>query len=363
MKKTNTKKNSAMKKLLPAFGMLMVSASMLATSTYAWFTMSREVKVDGMSLKTKVSGNLLISDTNTSDAYYGTELTQSVNALLEPVSSVKGVDDTFWYTLDAAADGHKLHDKATINYKDYETDLAAAATGASASDYANLFSQNYAVTKSIAGAAFTGETSAKGYVDYVFYLKAVPDGDNNTIRMTRCNLAYNDAAIDPTTGSDTTVIDRAWRIAVFSEATTVGTTSANPASADTKLVGGNPLGFATASYFDDSAVSAATAKSAASTTNSGVTIATDLTAGTPVYYKVVVRVWLEGEDPSCKTETYVKLNNAWKLDLQFDLVPSADNESSAVTVINTDAPATVIDDVPRANAQQQQNQEPDPDQP
>ena len=173
--------------------------------------------------------------------------------------------------------------------------------------------------------------------------------------MTRCNLAYNDAAITPTSGQDTTVLDRAWRIAVFSEATTVGTTEANPASADTKLVGGNPLGLSTASYFDNTAVSAANAKSAASTTNSGVTIATDLAAGTPVYYKVVARVWLEGEDPSCKTETYVELNNAWKLDLQFDLVPSTDTDSPAVTVIGTSAPATVNDDVPRAAAQNNNN--------
>ena len=53
MKKTNTKKNSAMKKLLPAFGMLMVSASMLATSTYAWFSMNKEVSVTSMSIAAK----------------------------------------------------------------------------------------------------------------------------------------------------------------------------------------------------------------------------------------------------------------------------------------------------------------------
>ncbi len=352
--KNNQKKSPTMK-IVSAAAMLAVSAAMLSTSTYAWFTMSREVKVDGMMLKTKVSGNLLISDTNTSDAYYGTELSQSINALLEPVSSVKGVNDTFWYTLDAAADGHKLHSvtgDGAITYKDYETDYAADAT---ADGYANLFSQNYAVTETMAASAFTGETSAKGYVDYVFYLKAVPDGDNNAIRMTRCNLAYNDAAITPTTGEDTTILDRAWRIAVFSEATTVGTTNANPASADSKLKGGNPLGLATASYFDNTAVSAANAKSAASTTNSGVVIANDLPAGTPAYYKVVVRVWLEGEDPSCKTETYVELNDAWKLDLQFDLVPTADTDSPAVTAIGTSAPATVNDDVPRAAAQNNNN--------
>ena len=149
-------------------------------------------------------------------------------------------------------------------------------------------------------------------------------------------------------GTDTTVLDRAWRISVFSIESAANTTSGTPSSAAANIVGGNPLGLSTASYFDNTAVSSTTAKSAASTTNSGVVIATGLTAGTPAYYKVTVRIWLEGEDPSCKTETYLNLDDSWKLDLQFDLVPSTDATKPAVTQIATSAPATVTDDVPRA---------------
>jgi hypothetical protein len=50
MKTNNKKKGSTAKKLLPATMMLAVSASMLATSTYAWFTMSREVEVQNIKL-------------------------------------------------------------------------------------------------------------------------------------------------------------------------------------------------------------------------------------------------------------------------------------------------------------------------
>lgn len=61
MKKTNTtKKNSAAKKLLPAFAMLMVSASMLATSTYAWFSMNKDVTVTGMSVTAKSDTTFLV---------------------------------------------------------------------------------------------------------------------------------------------------------------------------------------------------------------------------------------------------------------------------------------------------------------
>lgn len=59
--KTNAKrKNSAVKKLIPAAGMLALSASMLATSTYAWFTMNTTVTVDGLKLTAKADSTFLI---------------------------------------------------------------------------------------------------------------------------------------------------------------------------------------------------------------------------------------------------------------------------------------------------------------
>lgn len=63
MKKTEkTKsKSSAKKKLIPATSMLLVSATMLASSTYAWFTMSREVEVTGIQMTATVPEDLQIS--------------------------------------------------------------------------------------------------------------------------------------------------------------------------------------------------------------------------------------------------------------------------------------------------------------
>lgn len=55
------KKNSAMKKLIPATSMLLVSATMLTASTYAWFTMSREVEVTGIKMTATVPEDLQIS--------------------------------------------------------------------------------------------------------------------------------------------------------------------------------------------------------------------------------------------------------------------------------------------------------------
>lgn len=57
----NNKKNTTMKKIVPAAGMLTISAVMLATSTYAWFTMSREVEVTGIQMSASVPEDLQIS--------------------------------------------------------------------------------------------------------------------------------------------------------------------------------------------------------------------------------------------------------------------------------------------------------------
>ncbi len=56
------KKNSAKMKLLSAAGMLGISAAMLATSTYAWFTMNKTVTATGMQVKAKAESGLLISN-------------------------------------------------------------------------------------------------------------------------------------------------------------------------------------------------------------------------------------------------------------------------------------------------------------
>jgi len=58
--KANTKGNNR-KKLIPAAGALMISAAMLGTSTFAWFTMSREVEVTNISMVATTPEDIQIS--------------------------------------------------------------------------------------------------------------------------------------------------------------------------------------------------------------------------------------------------------------------------------------------------------------
>lgn len=65
---TNTKKkNGNKRKLLGAVGMLTVSAAMLVSSTFAWFSMNRNVKASTMSISAKSDSTFLLIGTGEDD--------------------------------------------------------------------------------------------------------------------------------------------------------------------------------------------------------------------------------------------------------------------------------------------------------
>lgn len=321
MKNNNKKKGSTAKKLMPAAMMLAVSASMLGTSTYAWFTMNKYVTVTGMEVKTTVSSNLLISHDSLSntgknaDDTFVTEDSTAVKAWLQPVSSNTAASTNFWYTLDAAANGEILSGKTYVDYDNTSTGGLSAATDTSA--YGNKFSQDYGVTKTKVNGFVTDTSSvyrdkAVGYVDYVFQLKATNTSDAaESIYLTQLDLTY-DGATDG---------NKAFRAAVFANelsstfATDITETSSNfkgiyaPASADNQTSG--------AGVSDASATTAIT-----NFMNGGTSTATELAtinAGDTKYYKVVVRLWIEGEDTTCTSETFANLSEKWALNMRLDL--------------------------------------------
>jgi len=314
------KKSKTNKKLASAAAMLLLSAAMLGTSTYAWFTMNKEVQVTGMELKTKVGSNLLICADNVEASYQSGILTQERKALLEPVSTVKGVDGSFFYTIDAAADGHKikaLTDDAFLAYNE-STNLTAADTVADKTKYDTQFNTKYGVTTANTNGEYK---TAYGYVDYTFYLKATSDAANQAINLTRCNLVKNDGTDDGVLAAE----NKAWRIAVFAEklnqTTGAGVTTAavteSTDTAKTILTPANAENFSGAGAAATAAASTTTRGSV--TYNTAAVIGAIAQANTSEYYKVVVRVWLEGEDKSCYSAYYAENLELYKLDLAFEL--------------------------------------------
>ena len=308
------KKNK--RKLLSAIGMLTVSATMLVTSTFAWFTMNKRAKVENLSLKATVSSNLLISPDNSSDATYDKELKKNISALLAPSSTVNGID--YFYTLDAAADGHKAKgpndEYPFLRYTETKS-LDVLDTYAEKDKYDAVFNLNYNISTANPQEASEYKT-AYGYVDYVMYLKATSTEENQKIVMNKCNLLYKGNVLE----------DKAWRAAVFvqetsakTQPTSIGTLVSIIAPAEAK---NHNTGLAA-----DTISSIGTIQKE----SKEVIIDNAITSGNSKYYKVVVRVWMEGEDTTCTTEIYGNKTDKYTLDLEYII----DKETNGVTTIGS----------------------------
>ena len=332
MKKTNNK--SPMKRIAASATMLATSAAMLGTSTYAWFTMNKEVEVTGLTMKTKVSSNLLISENNAEGTYAPDQLISGRKALLEPVSSVSGKTGEFYYTLDAKESGQKAHGADSIAYVAYDetkktlpgdkTNTNATATAAGKYYYDDAFSKAYGVDP-----AETDYGTAYGYIDYVFYLKATGDTANQQLVMTACDMNYTYDGTKVLSDGSTPVdanVDKAWRIAVFAsditanggkgntgDGATVGKLDPAASAAKTILAPDDAV-----NWTDKNAV-ASTSAVGTVTYGTAAVLDNDIDAGVTKYYKVLVRAWLEGEDKTCNSETYAKLDSNWSLDVEFKL--------------------------------------------
>ncbi len=343
------KKTSAKKKLLPAIGMLAISGAMLASSTYAWFTMNKEVQVSGLQMKTKVGSNLLISSDNVEANYSSDRVVFSRKALLEPVSTVSGKTGSFFYTTDAKATGQKAHTASTTGFEyiayNENTNLAgSAASDATAGKYKYdaTFNDKYTIAAADRGSTDAFKT-AYGYVDYVFYLKATGEEADQQLRMTQCDLNYTyPTSGDPATATEPGDGDDAWRIAVF--ATDITANGGKGNTGDGEAVGKiDPanvtnesaktiLKLSTSENWEENKAVATTTTTDAVSYGTAAVLDNDIDAGVTKYYKVLVRVWLEGEDKSCNSATYAQLTDAWSLDLDFQLTSKTENGTGKTAV-------------------------------
>jgi hypothetical protein len=232
-KNDNNKNNSAARKLIPAIGMLTVSAMMLSSSTYAWFSMNKTVTVDGMSLTAKSNNTfLLINQTETTASGIQTaglteETFTDADAVLYPASpaltateagylttsgkDVTGaaittagvqVDDaakaaavTNWFTAYALAPGAAAIDAATArqltSFTDYALVKTVYLTVAAGSDGANNLTITPTFTQKTGG---TDLTAAK-------VLVTTSDGG-----FANLSSANNGSAVD-ISGDNTTLTD------------------------------------------------------------------------------------------------------------------------------------------------------------
>ena len=303
--------------IAPALGVLVLSTAASISGTVAWFTANNSVNVSGMTVKTHVSSNLMIygdilsSTAKTDDENFTTlDLEQEVEAILEPVSTVDG--SAFYYTTNARGDG----DAAAESYTLYNA--STAATGEDAANYANKFSQDYGITTTLADDLIDGQTAAVAYVDYVFQLKAVnADSASKYLSITTLDLTYTKAASEVDA-------NKAFRVALSVEdITTASAAGAFKTTADGIFAPSDAENFSDANSKNFAVSSTSTVAQLSVTgnkyNNTNLGQLASIAAGATKYYKVIARLYIEGEDTTCTNDTFAALNGEWALTLDLAL--------------------------------------------
>ena len=301
------------RQLLAAVAMVIVAAIALSSATYAWFAINSKVTATTTSFTTVVSNNLFIAEdtlgstAKQGDANFKTALVKdNVTGVLEPVSTINGINYFYSEVTNVLGNG----DTKTDKWVAYPSDLTTPGA-------LDAFHANY-----------SNATTAVGYVDYVYQLKAVNGTSSATsIKLTDLNMFYNKA----------TDAQAAYRVAVFAQdITTKDGTSGNtiPAIAASDLKAIYTVAGA-ANFTNDKAVESTTTLGNV-TYNGDATLS--VSANTTAYYKIVIRVWLEGEDTTCNNTTFANLQDgAWSLSTGWTL-----GDGTAVTKI-TEVAAAVVD--------------------
>lgn len=214
----NTKGNSTMKKLVPAAGMLMISASMLATSTFAWFTMSKEVSVNNIQMTATVPETIQISDgfgmnTGTLTAINGTT-PDGVGLVKAPANSNESLDWTNSLSISEHYGFAKLIPASSTSGASMFTTFDATGVGKTVLATGQSQAAPNAVTASIATADHGQILTSNGssirdgyYMDIPVWFRTSSAGD--------VNLSVKATVSQKTTGSQENKLYKAARVSVL----------------------------------------------------------------------------------------------------------------------------------------------------
>jgi hypothetical protein len=248
---------SPTKKIFSAAAMLAVSASMLATSTYAWFSMNTNVTATGMSVQAKAEGGIVIANAN-GTPWSNTASAVTASAVLFPTSTK---DVTTWY-----------HNKST------NADEAQGSQAASTYETLTLAksASTYGVGYVEDGTVGYDGTEAAYYLMNKFTVKSSSETLNNV------TFYINSVSV---TGTNTSAaLDASLRIAI-------------KVAGDSTTYIYAPVAGATATYKVGGSDQTAITVKTASDKNVATSINTISTTGTDVE----VYAYFEGEDAACKS--------------------------------------------------------------
>lgn len=289
----------AMKKLIPAICLLLISAVLLGTSTYAWFSMNTTVTAEGMKVEATSAKNLVISNTSTlkQDEASHIASTNSDTMKLFPASTTSPSDNTFFYVSNSEG----------VDYTSGKGNIGTEFAKVSFTD------GNQYVSK------------------HTFYIRV--DGEANSELY---DLYVKKITVNDTT--DSSAADKA-----ITQALRVGIVTTNKTVIYAPLAGAtlsyNAINAAgeVASYADgiyknssDGALNAATTaidgSAATLAYNANVNLAA--TVGTETYVEVTIYIWYEGEDEDCTSAKSVDVENV-TVSVDFEAVISDRDSTGA----------------------------------
>ena len=256
-----------MKKFIPALCMLLVAAALMGTSTFAWFSMNKQVNATGMQVKAVASKNLLISTAQDSGYGASVDLSGFSETTMTPVSTIGGNQaNPAFFKLDA--EGSMTQDSYAMAPDTTMTDEVTAGT-----DYAKA----------------------------TVYLKTVGAEDGNNLSAT----------INVTAGGSKE-LDKALRVMLVDK-TGAKTYIYSPVSgaAYGTMNGETPQAIGSL----DSAKKGNKADVTSVKTNGSTLIST---MAKETVYAFDIYVWYEGEDTNCTAAKSVDISEI-TIGIQFDL--------------------------------------------
>lgn len=326
-----TTKFSMKKKVLASSSMLVVSAMMLSTATYAWFTMNKEVSVTGMELKAHSEEGLLINEVKlaTSNSW-DNQATANTTPTLIALRPSSTQDFTKWWhanskvSADEAGVGSDSGNTVEISTGVLYKEVTAGATGISdkvfvdnedaATDAATGNSKAethvYYDNASFGDAAKTQYDDGEGYyIKYTYYLKSSGEG---TLTINNLQAKVTATKLNADGQTDSTNLDKSLRVGVDYQgqkmifAPISGADSSYQVTTNAAGTADDVVNYTTSTdYVQINKIGDAAA--------TPVTVPSVTTEGAPVY----VYLWFEGEDTNCMSDNLTAVLDQYSIDISF----------------------------------------------
>ena len=338
--------HSAAKKIIPAAAMLALSAVMLSTSTYAWFTMSKEVEMTGLSMSATVGEGMEISLAAVADD--NTITLKGDNASTFDGEHPKDTDPKGWTSSVVVgnyySDIGKLKPASSVDGAKLFDATDAGNGGKTASNFKELtpLADNMAAVTKLATRSDATTVTATGndgyYVDIPVHLRtsktksqSVTEGD------IYCKMIIKNAPADGGNSDPNDILYKAVRVAFIpidsngseGSAEKIFTVDELNAYYETGSSNGKAVNStnskAEVSILSKDSVGSGDAFETGDGAVSGLKIPYAANAGEYGHLDFKVRVWLEGESTSCYNQT---AGQSWNIDFAFSLGKFEGNSSS-----------------------------------